>query len=256
MLYRLTLSYRGEAYAGWQRQPNAIAVQQVLEEALEELLGEVVHIFGAGRTDAGVHARGQVVHFEVEHRWPPSALVNGTNHRLPADIRVLAAVEAEPGFHARKSAVAKEYRYYLSRQPVVSPLEAYFTVRAPLRLDVERFAQAASLIEGRHDFSAFAKTGGSHVQSVRTIFLAELDRSGHDDERSELVFRVVGDGFLRGMVRALVGTLLEVATDRRSLDSLEALLQGRPREEAGPNVVARGLVLHRVYYESDGPHAW
>ena len=256
MLYRLTLSYRGEAYAGWQRQPNAIAVQQVLEEALEKLLGKVVRVCGAGRTDAGVHARGQVVHLEVESRWPPSALVHGTNHRLPPDIRVLGAVEAEPGFHARKSAVAKEYRYYLSRQRVVSALEAHCTVRAPSRLDVERFAQAASLIEGRHDFSAFAKAGGSHARSVRTIFLAKLDQARFDDVDSALVFRVVGDGFLRGMVRALVGTLLEVATQRRSLESLEALLHGRTRQEAGPNVAARGLVLHRVYYESDRPRAW
>jgi tRNA pseudouridine38-40 synthase len=241
--YRLLLSYRGTRYAGWQRQQNALTVQQAVEEALERLLGNPVRVVGASRTDAGVHARGQVAHLELPEPFPASGLVHGTNHHLPEDVRVLAASVVPAGFHARKHAWGKEYLYRLSRAPVVSPLDSHFVARAPGSLDAEQLSRAAELLPGRHDFSAFALAGGSHGQPVRRIFSAQWEEKGE-----ELCFRVAGEGFLRGMVRALVGTMVEVGAGKRSPESFAELLTGRPRAAAGPTAPAHGLVLERVFY--------
>jgi tRNA pseudouridine38-40 synthase len=242
-IYRLTLAYRGTAYAGWQRQENALAVQQVVEEALERLLGHPARIVGASRTDAGVHARAQGAHLELPDPFPERGLVHGTNHHLPEDVRMLAAAAMPPGFHARKHAWGKEYIYRLSRAPVLSPLDSLFMASIPAAADLEKMARAAALLPGRHDFSAFALAGGSHGQPFRRIFSARWEERG-----DELAFRVVGEGFLRGMVRALVGTLVEVGTGRRNLESFGDLLAGGPRSAAGPTAPARGLVLQQVLY--------
>ena len=247
--WRLTVSYRGERYAGWQRQDNALTVQQALEEALAALLGAPLRTTGASRTDAGVHARGQVV--SLSAAAAAGALVHGTNARLPDDVRVLAAVPAPAGFHARRHARAKEYRYHLRREPVLSPLEAPFAVRVDADLDVAAMREAARRLVGRHDFTAFAKlsgdpAGGSESQPFRRLDLAEWREDG-----AALTFVVAGEGFLRGMVRALVGTLLEVGRGRRTVASFAALLAGRPRAEAGPNAPAHGLVLQRVDYAEE-----
>jgi tRNA pseudouridine38-40 synthase len=243
MVYRLKLAYRGTAYAGWQRQPNALAVQQVVEEALADLLGEQVAIGGAGRTDAGVHARGQVAHLRLEREFPLRGMVHGGNARLPEDIRILAADRMPEGFDARRSAAAKEYRYRLVRTEVLSPLDAPFSVRVAPSTDLEAMRVAATGLLGRHDFSAFALAGGSHRDPHRRILQVEWR------ERGELlVLRLVGDGFLRGMVRSIVGTLVEVGRGRCAPQEIERLLTGRPRSEAGPTAPARGLVMHEVFY--------
>lgn len=241
--YRLTLAYRGAAYSGWQRQENAVAVQQVVEEALERLLGYAVRLTGAGRTDAGVHARGQVAHLELPAPFAPRGLVHGGNHGLPEDVRVLAAAEMPAGFHARKHAWGKEYVYRLSRAAILSPLDSLFVARVSETADLEKMTRATRFLPGRHDFSAFALAGGSHGQPCRTIAAARWQEEGE-----ELRFHVVGEGFLRGMVRALVGTLVEVGTGRRSPESFAALLAGGERAAAGPTAPAHGLVLERVFY--------
>ena len=247
MKYRLRIAYVGTDYAGWQRQDNALAVQQVVEEALARILGRSVTVHGAGRTDAGVHARGQAAHLTVASGSAPEetcrALVHGANRHLPATIRVLDADPVDHTFHARKSSIFKVYRYRLCRARVIDPFRAPFVVAVPAGLDLERMKNAASLVLGRHDFSAFAKSGGSHGQPERTIHHAAWTEDG-----DELNFRVAGDGFLRGMVRALVGTMLEVGRGRRSLDDIAKLLEGGPRSAAGPNAPARGLCLERVQY--------
>src|SRR6202023_619410 len=156
MVVRLIVSYRGAAYAGWQRQDNALAVQEVLEEALGRLLGSPVRAVGASRTDAGVHARGQAAHLEPAAAvadWPLRGLVHGTNHLLPDDVRVLAADRMAAGFHARRAARGKEYCYRLSRAAVVSPLDAPYVLQVPARIDAAAMAAAASALVGRHDFS-------------------------------------------------------------------------------------------------------
>jgi tRNA pseudouridine38-40 synthase len=240
---RLTLSYRGDRYAGWQRQENALSVQQVVEEAASKLAGAAVRVTGASRTDAGVHARGQVAHVDLPRELPASALVHGVNHQLPEDVRVLAARLVADGFHAQRSALAKEYRYRLSRAAVVSPLDAPFVVPAPARIDLGRMRAAAAVLLGRHDFSAFALAGGSHKEPFRRIFAA-----GWAEEGEELQFSVLGDGFLRGMVRALVGTLIEMGLGRREPGEMTGLLAGGPRSAAGPTAPAHGLVLESVFY--------
>jgi tRNA pseudouridine38-40 synthase len=245
--YRLILSYRGARYAGWQRQENALSVQEVLETALEGLLGRPVRVAGASRTDAGVHARGQAVSLELETPFSPRGLVHGTNHHLPEDVRVMAACGMPPGFHALRHAAGKTYSFRLSRAAVISPLDAPYTVRVPREVDPGRMARATEALPGRHDFTAFALAGGSHGQPFRTIRAASWEERG-----PELVFRITGDGFLRGMVRALVGTLIEVGTGRRTPESFAALLAGAPREAAGPTAPAHGLVLDEVFY----PPAW
>ncbi|MGD2115270.1 MAG: tRNA pseudouridine(38-40) synthase TruA [Acidobacteriota bacterium] len=265
MVYRLTVAYRGAAYAGWQRQDNALAVQQVLERALARLLAprpaedpaedspqdRPVVVSAASRTDAGVHARGQVVHLARPAEPAASVslrgLVLGTNTHLPEDVRVMAAARVPDGFHARKCAAGKEYSYRLTRAEVVSPLDAPTTVRVGRRwgreLDLSALAEASKALVGRHDFSAFAIAGGAHTQPFRTVRSAVWEEDGE-----ELRFRVVGDGFLRGMVRGLVGTLLEVASGRRSVAGFAELLRGARRSEAGPTAPAHGLVLERVVY--------
>jgi len=184
-----------------------------------------------------------VAHLELPREFPPRGLVHGANHHLPEDVRVLAAAAMPAGFHARKHAWGKEYLYRLGRAPVLSPLDSLFVAPAPAALDLGRMARAAACLPGRHDFSAFALAGGSHGQPFRRIFSARWEE-GED----ELAFRIVGEGFLRGMVRALVGTLIEVGTGRRSPESFAGLLAGRPRSEAGPTAPAQGLVLQNVLY--------
>jgi tRNA pseudouridine38-40 synthase len=243
MVYRLILSYRGTAYAGWQRQDNALAVQQVVEEALGELLGAAVRVHGASRTDAGVHARAQAAHLELPRPFPARGLVHGAAHLLPPDIRILAAHRMPPGFHARKHALGKEYLYRVWRGRLVPPLDEPYVARAERPLDVPAMRRAVALLPGRHDFTAFALAGGGHGQARRRLFAATLDEDGR-----ELRLRLVGDGFLRGMVRSLAGTLLEIGEGRRPAGEMAELLAGRPRCAAGRTAQARGLVLERVFY--------
>ncbi len=243
MVDRLILSYLGTAYAGWQRQTNALAVQEVVEEALGRLLDHPMRLFGASRTDAGVHARGQVAHLELPRPFPARGLVHGTNHLLPEDVRVLAAHRMPGGFHARKSALGKEYLYRVYRGRAVPPLDAPYVMRVERRLEVPAIRRALAWLPGRHDFTAFALEGGSHRQPLRRIFSATVEESGR-----ELHFRFLGDGFLRGMVRSLVGTLVEIGEGRRDADCMPELLTGRPRAEAGRTAQAGGLVLERVFY--------
>jgi len=244
--FLLTLSYRGTRYAGWQRQDNALSVQEVVEEAIAKLVSQPVRVTGASRTDAGVHARGQVAHLDLERPLPLRAFVHGVNAHLPEDVRVLAAREVGESFHARKSALGKEYRYRLSRAEVLSPLDSLFAVQVPAQIDVARMEEATALLIGRHDFSAFALAGGSHGQPFRQIHAASWSAAGE-----ELLLRITGDGFLRGMVRALVGTLIEVGLGRRPLEEMAGLLAGRPRSAAGPTAPAHGLVLETVFYPGD-----
>jgi tRNA pseudouridine38-40 synthase len=247
VIARLTLAYVGTRYAGWQRQPNAPTVQEALERALAALTGEPVSTVAAARTDAGVHARGQVVSLRLGRDWPVGALVHGTNHHLPEDVRVLDAAAASADFHARRWALAKEYRYRLGRAHPLAPADAPFVAPAPETLDLGAMAAATRALPGRHDFAAFALSGGAPGPTSRRIFAASWEETG-----VELVFRIVGEGFLRGMVRRLVGTLLDIGAGRRPTADLPALLSAPGTGVAGPTAPARGLSLERVDY-GDGP---
>lgn len=247
--FRLTLEYDGTDFRGWQVQAGGErTVQGALEAAVERLTGSAVRVHGAGRTDSGVHAEGQVASVALE--TPPSigddaaAFQRALNGCLPPDVAVVDASVAAPDFHARFSARGKHYRYALWNSPVRAPLRARRTALVPQLLDLAAMRSAAAALRGRRDFASF-QASGSHVEStVRT--LTRLDVEGAPG--AEIRFEVAADGFLRHMVRALVGTLVEVGRGRRPADSLAQVLAARDRAAAGPTAPARGLTLVRVDY--------
>jgi tRNA pseudouridine38-40 synthase len=243
---KLTLAYDGTNYAGWQRQANGMSVQQVLEEAFAPLMPAGVQtpsIAGASRTDAGVHALGQVASLHTTIDIPATAIQRALNARLPADVRVIGAIDATPGFHARANAAGKSYRYRVVTTPVRSPFDRWFVHHAPGARDVEAMRRAAARLDGRHDFAAFQAAGSAVRHTTRTMQRVEVREAG-----GEIVFEVDGDGFLRHMVRAMVGTLLDVGAGLRTPESIDAVVASRNRREAGPTAPAEGLVLISVRY--------
>jgi tRNA pseudouridine38-40 synthase len=239
----MILAYDGTRYAGWQVQPARETIQGVLEMRLSRMLSERVRVAGAGRTDAGVHARGQVANFLTRCRIPEEGLRRGLNARLPSSIRVLRADEVAAAFHARTDALSKEYRYRLAVGEVLSPFEApYMTaVRGPL--DVEAMRDAARRIAGRHDFTSFCASACRLDDKTRQVMVSEIEGEG---ERIE--YRVSADGFLHHMVRNIVGTLLLVGKGRLKPEEIEGILSARDRRAAGPCAPAQGLSLERVLY--------
>lgn len=240
---RLTVAYDGTAWCGWQRQDNGPTVQAALEDAFLPLLGVTPTVHGAGRTDAGVHALGQVASVEVFTPHPVASIQRALNIRLDPDIRVLAVADMPDGFHARFDAIGKTYRYRIVTTPVVSPFAHRYVWHQPQPLDVAAMQAAASGLLGRHDFSAFQSTGSYVADAVRT-----LDRVAVSREGDELVVEVHGDGFLRHMVRAIVGTLVDVGAARRDPASMAALLASQDRGRAGDTAPAQGLTLVSVDY--------
>jgi len=247
---RITLAYDGTEFHGWQIQPGLATIQGVLEEIVGAIEGKPVHVAGSGRTDAGVHARAQVAAFTIENPIPMPNLQRAVNRLLPPAIRVLDAVETHAGFHPRFDAVAKTYRYTLLRAPVCSPFAWRYVHHYPYPLDEDAMIGAAPLFEGEHDFTAWAasdpneKKGKSHV---RRIFRSDLARDG-----DTLIYTVRGSGFLKHMVRNIVGTLIETGRGNVSPAMITALLSDASSPKAGPTAPSKGLVLESVEYP---PHA-
>jgi tRNA pseudouridine38-40 synthase len=242
--FKLTLAYDGTNYVGWQRQASGTSVQGLLEEALEALEGHPVAVHGAGRTDAGVHALGQVASLKLEREIDPGILVRAVNARLPPDVRVLSAAAVPEAFHARYSAIRKRYRYRFSDAAVLTPFERAYVWHLSGGLDVEAMHDASRLFEGRHDFAALASAGSTTRSSERTMMSAGVRR----ESDVLVVFEITGDGFLRHMVRAMAGTLVDIGQGRRSRDSIRPLLASGDRAQAGPTAPARGLFLVEVEY--------
>jgi len=241
----LVLEYDGTDFAGWQVQAGgARTVQGVLGEALARVCGAPAEVTGAGRTDAGVHALGQVAGVRVATRLAPAELARALNGVLPPDVAVRAAEAAPGGWHPRYHAAAKRYRYAIWNGPVRSPLRARFSHWVPRPLDVPAMAEAAAALTGRHDFRAFQGAGSDVTDTVRTLQRAAVTGAPGGDVLLELE----GDGFLRHMVRNVAGTLLEVGLGARPAASLPALLAARDRSRAGPTAPARGLTLVEVAY--------
>ena len=240
---RLDIEYDGSPFAGWAVQPGLRTVQGELESALATVLSEPVRLTAAGRTDAGVHALGQVASFEAPGPLPPD-LARSLTALTPREIAVTAAEPAPDGFDARRSALSRTYVYRLFTRRTPSPHEEGRALWWPYRLDRGALDACAAALLGEHDFTAFTPTQTAHVRFERRILAARWTDDGPD----VVLFRVEADAFMRSMVRALVGTMLEVASGRRSLASFEQLLGGAPREEAGETAAPHGLYLESVTY--------
>ena len=239
----LTLSYEGTAYAGWQRQQNAVAVQQRLEEALERLTGTFTAVTGASRTDAGVHALGQRAHFDTQSRIPAQRFPYALNTCLPPDIRVLAGAQVPPTFHARFDAIGKQYEYHIHNAPHASALQRNFTTHVPVPLDDAAMRAALEALPGTHDFAAFQASGGTAKTTVRTLHAATLTRQGE-----ALTLTVQGNAFLYNMVRIIAGTLVEVGKGKLPVDCFRRALETGDRLALGMTAPAGGLVLTQVFY--------
>ena len=244
---KLTLAYDGTNYVGWQRQANGVSVQERVEEVFLPLMGEGATrpptVAGASRTDAGVHALGQVASVIVGFDFAASAVQRALNVRLPEDIRVIGVVDATPGFHARHHAVSKSYRYRIATTPVLSPFDRFYVWHAPGPRDIDAMRRAAERLVGKHDFASFQARGASVRATVR-----ELHRIAIRETGGEIVIEVDGDGFLRHMVRAIVGTLADVGAGTRTPESVDAMIHARDRQAGGPTAPAQGLTLVAVRY--------
>jgi tRNA pseudouridine38-40 synthase len=243
---RITVSYDGTAYYGWQVQPEKPTIQGALEAVLEQIEGAPVKVEGSGRTDAGVHALAQVAAFALTNPLPLWNLKKAMNRLLPRDVRVLDVQAALPAFHPRYDAVAKSYEYRILRAEICSPFEVRYVHHHPYPLDQARMAEAAGILQGEHDFSGFAASDETDVlerSRVRTIFASCLAPDG-----DRLIYRVRGSGFLKHMVRNIVGVLIEVGKGNLSVGDVEARLRPECGIPPGPTAPARGLFLLGVEY--------
>ena len=239
----LTVEYDGTNYAGWQRQINGLAVQQVLEEALQKATKERIVVTGASRTDAGVHALGQAVHFDTESRIPPEKYPFVLNTMLPRDVRVHTGREVPEGFHARFMTCGKRYTYRIVNSRHASAIRRNTHVHVPLPLDLAPMQEAAKQLLGTHDYAAFQAAGGTAKTTIRTITSAELVQFG-----DEIILTVEGDAFLYNMVRIIAGTLIEIGLGRRSINAFAEAYETLDRLSLGVTAPPQGLELTKVYY--------
>ena len=238
------VEYEGTGFAGWAAQPERRTVEGVLSDALSTVLRQPVNMSVAGRTDAGVHASGQVVSFRAQTELRPALISYKTTAVLPRDVALRRCVAVRDDFDARRDARSRTYEYRLVNDEIRSPLQRHHAGYAPQRLDLELLQEAARLVEGTHDFRAFTPQKSYHVRFERVVTRSRWSR--HDDL---LRYRISADSFLYGMVRTLVGTMLEVAGGKRDLTEFDRLLSGGKRSEAGPAVTSRGLTLVGVGYD-------
>ena len=242
---KLVLEYCGTRYHGWQVQPNALSVQECIERPLTQMTNAPVRLHAAGRTDAGVHALGQVVHFDTTSAMPLPALQRGLNSLLPDDIAVLQVTEVPMDFHARYAARQKTYAYVVHNHPVRSAFAAPYTWYVPQPLDVSAMRTAAQVLVGRHDFSAFRAASCAARSPVRCVSRVAVKRRA-----ARVFFVLCADGFLQHMVRNIVGTLVDIGRGKIPAEAMAAILQSRQRQLAGPTAPPQGLFLVRVRYDA------
>lgn len=248
MRYVMTVSYDGTEYAGWQTQPNARTVQETLENAIERALGKRAAVTGSGRTDAGVHAAGQVCHFDCETSVPPERMPDCLNRFLPKDVKVLRGWQGEEKFDSNRSAKKKTYCYALYDSLREMPLKERFSVRVENLPDTERLRKAAKALEGTKDFKAFCAAGSSVKTTVRTVYEVRVEEERPFGVREVKIY-VTGNGFLYNMVRTMVGEMIDLAQGRRTEESLQKAFETRDRGLLGKTMPAKGLTLLNVSYE-------
>ena len=238
---KLTLEYDGTNYAGWQYQPNALSIQEVVERAISRVLNSEIKLAYAGRTDAGVHAKGQVVNFKTRSTLATDKIHRGVNSLLPADIHIINCEEVYETFHARFDAKKKYYRYIVTRE--YSPFTRFYAYHYPYNFSLDIIKDSVKYLTGTHDFTSFAHITGDNISPVRHI-----ERIDIIEDREFIYFDFIGKSFLRNMIRIIVGTLLDIA--RREWDSykIKEILDARDRGRAGPTAPSKGLFLMQVYY--------
>ena len=239
---RLTVAYDGTNYHGWQLQDNGNTIEAELNKGLSELLGEEIRVIGASRTDSKVHALGNVAVFDTVSRMPAGKISYALNQRLPEDIRIQKSQEVPADWHPRRCESRKTYEYRIYRAEFPMPVKRLYSHYIYTPLDVGRMREAAAYLEGEHDFKSFCQTGAQVESTVRTIHSLWVE-----EQESDLIIRVCGNGFLYNMVRIIVGTLIEVGQGRREPESMQEILGALDRAAAGPTAPAHGLTL--VKYE-------
>jgi tRNA pseudouridine38-40 synthase len=243
MRFKLTIEYDGTEYHGWQVQPNGRTIQAVLQEAVARMTGESAVVAAAGRTDAGVHACGQVISFALQRPVSTAALQGALNALTPPDISVTAVEVVSDDFHPRRAARSRTYVYRIWNARWASPFWRRYAWHVPRRLDPERMRAAAAHLLGEHDFTSFQAAGCEARQPVRRVLRSDLDHSGH-----LIIYSIEATGFLRHMARNIIGTLVEVGLGERAAADLPGLLAARDRNLAGPTAPACGLCLEHVNY--------
>lgn len=244
--YKMLLQYDGTRYKGWQVQKSTdMTIQGKLESVLSQLAETPVEVIGSGRTDAGVHAKGQVANFHIDERFSKEEIWDNLNRYLPGDIAVISLEEAQERFHSRYHAVEKTYRYVIHTSPIPNVFERKFRYTYTEPLDVELMRKAAEELLGEHDFAAFCGNKKMKKSTVRNLIRIEIT------EKSDcIVIDYAGDGFLQNMVRILTGTLIETGRGERPWNSIKQLLETKDRSQAGFTVPPSGLMLMKVYYET------
>lgn len=246
--YKMTMAYDGHLFHGFQMQPNQRTVQGEIEKALQKMTkGKRVIVEGSGRTDAGVHALGQVIHFDYPGNViPADRMILALNSMMPIDIIFKECEIVSEDFHVRYSAKGKWYRYRVSLDRFVNPFKRFYTGHYPYPLEVERMQIAAKDLIGTHDFTSFAASGGQIIDKVRTMYYVNVEK---DEKENEIVFDFICSGFLYNMVRILVGSLLEIGNGKRPFDDFPRIIAAKNRQEVRETAQASGLYLYHVFYD-------
>lgn len=241
---KLTIEYDGKDFNGWQKQPNKLNIQGTIERAIEEITGEEIELNASGRTDAGVHAIGQVANFKTNSTIPIEKIPIAINTKLKKSIRIINAEEADENFHSRLSCKRKTYRYIINNNIFSSAIYRNLECHIPQKLDIDKMKQAIKYFEGEHDFKAFKASGTSSKSSVRTIYKAEI----YEQKDNRLWIELTGNGFLYNMVRIIVGTLVEVGLGKIKPEEISQIILEGKRENAGKTLPPNGLYLLKVEY--------
>lgn len=241
---KLVVAYDGTNYHGWQVQDNGITIEEVLNRTISELVQEDIKVIGASRTDAGVHACGNVAVFDTESRIPGDKFSFALNQRIPEDIRIQESCEVDADFHPRYADTVKTYEYNILNRRFELPTKRLYAAFCYYPMDIERMNQAAAYLVGEHDFKSFCSAGAQVQTTVRTIYAVNVTKA--DDM---VHIRITGNGFLYNMVRIIAGTLMQVGTGLMEPEQVKEILEARDRSKAGPTAVAKGLTLVEIRYE-------